>query len=525
MRVAVNGPVPAVSVVLPARNPHPAYFPQAVESLLAQTFTDWELVVVEPTGTPGVADILARYPDPRIRLTRAPASASLVQLLDHGVREARAALIARCDAADLLDPDRLRVQAEFLAHNPQCGLVGSAYEQIGPAGERWMRTPPADGDGVRKKLRQINPMCNSSVLVRRTVLDQLGGYGREPDGGEYDLLCRASSRGIDIENIPLVLVRSRVHPGGSGRRDQREQVRASLRVKNRYFRREFTWVDALCYRYEQSRLALPQALVPLPPSIEPHAVAAVNWVRPRVGAALAWAGWQRPAERERTHPALAAPVTLRDHTTDVGVFDQVIDRGEYEFTLDPAPRVIVDAGANVGFATVRYATRYPEARIIAVEPEADNFRLLRKNCAPYPNVLPVQAALWSERRSLVVRDSGEGRNAFQVGDRNGHPGGGQEVPGLTIDQLMADHGLDRIDLLKIDIEGAEKEVFDHAGGWVGRVDGIVTELHDRFKPGCTRSLLANTPDFAVCGARGELVLLLRRGGRTRFVPENPQARR
>lgn len=204
---------------------------------------------------------------------------------------------------------------------------------------------------------------------------------------------------------------------------------------------------------------------------------------------------------------IAHPVQLRPRTTDVQLFEQIICREEYRLDIDLRPKVIVDAGANIGLTSVYYANRYPEARIFAIEPEASNFAMLKRNTAPYPTIVPIQGALWRESVALELSNPDAASWAFQT--REAAAASATAMPGMTVDELMAQHGIDFIDLLKVDIEGAEKEVFERAHDWIDRVGAIAVELHDRFKPGCSESVFAATRDFAVTRQRGETMFLYR----------------
>ena len=91
-----------------------------------------------------------------------------------------------------------------------------------------------------------------------------------------------------------------------------------------------------------------------------------------------------------------------------------------------------------------------------------------------------------------------------------------QVPAITMDEVLREYQLDRIDLLKVDIEGSEKELFAAADSWIGRVDAICLELHDRFKPGCSRAFYQAVADFPTEFRVGEDVLVLR--GESRLAP-------
>jgi FkbM family methyltransferase len=211
----------------------------------------------------------------------------------------------------------------------------------------------------------------------------------------------------------------------------------------------------------------------------------------------------RPIEIQTFAPGIEHPIHLRVGTSDVSLFRDILLNKEYEWELRAAPRVIVDAGANVGLSSIFYANRYPEARIICVEPEPSNAMMLRKNMAYYPNSVVVESALWKANEPISVVDPGLGEWGFRT------VSGLSNVRAITVDRLMHQCRVDYIDLLKVDIEGAEVELFADPSCWIGRVGAIVIEPHDRFRVGCSRSLYLATRDFQVERRRGETVFLAR----------------
>ena len=184
-------------------------------------------------------------------------------------------------------------------------------------------------------------------------------------------------------------------------------------------------------------------------------------------------------------PGLPHPLFARKHTSDGAVFDQVFLQRTYLFDLpNPNPALIIDAGANVGYTSVFFANRYPSARILAIEPEPSNFAVLAQNVAPYPNIEPIQAALWKEHTFLKIDNPEEDTVSIRVeATAAGQPG---TLEAVTMLDLLERAGRERVDLLKMDIEGAERELFEPGCEvWLDRVDTIVIELHDRMKPGCS----------------------------------------
>jgi FkbM family methyltransferase len=219
---------------------------------------------------------------------------------------------------------------------------------------------------------------------------------------------------------------------------------------------------------------------------------------------------RRMIEFRVTVPGMKYPFRVRLKTSDVKAYEQVIYEKEYEIALSRPPSVIIDAGANIGLASIYFSNRYPNAKVISVEPEKSNFGLLKKNTAPYPNIIPIQAALWKENGIIELVDPGSGHWGFQttdsssIGFRKIH-----KIQGMTVDKIMIDHGINYIDILKIDIEGAEKEIFENASPWLDKIGVIVIELHERLKEGCNQSVYSATNQFKTKFHRGDKVILER----------------
>jgi FkbM family methyltransferase len=177
----------------------------------------------------------------------------------------------------------------------------------------------------------------------------------------------------------------------------------------------------------------------------------------------------------------------------------------------------VDGGAYIGLSAIYFTLRYPGVRVIAVEASESNFNMLVRNTSAFPNIEPVHAALWPQAGSLELTDPGTGLWGLQVRDAGAQESGPQgrakesldSVRAITIPDILRDYQLDKIDLLKVDIEGAEKELFDAPAPWLSQVDAICIELHDWFKAGCSRSFFTAVDDFGVEAWRGENVLVAR----------------
>src|SRR5215469_11781017 len=172
----------------------------------------------------------------------------------------------------------------------------------------------------------------------------------------------------------------------------------------------------------------------------------------------------------------AVPLTLRPISGDLFVLYEVLRDEVYRIPSSVLPqndvRLVVDCGANIGLTSLYLADRYPQALVIAVEPHPDNFELLVRNTAVEPRIKPVHACVAGaadhERFISVDRPS--------WGNRTNRDGVGVPVACLTIQDLTRDSMSQTIDLLKIDIEGAEQELFSHPE-FLHQTRFVIIELH------------------------------------------------
>ena len=215
----------------------------------------------------------------------------------------------------------------------------------------------------------------------------------------------------------------------------------------------------------------------------------------------------KPSELVVVPPKTLHPVYLRIDTSDFCSYRDVLvsKTKSYEPNIpDFDPKVIVDVGAHIGMASILFALRYPSAKIIALEPEESNFAALLRNTAGYRAIMPVRAALWRQDGEVTLGPSrAHVKGAFEIKQN-----GSQRVRSLTMETLMREIRIDSIDLLKMDIEGAEKEVFDHCP-WINKVHVLTIELHDRLQAGCTQAVRRACQEFAI-EERGEITSFLAR---------------
>jgi FkbM family methyltransferase len=208
-------------------------------------------------------------------------------------------------------------------------------------------------------------------------------------------------------------------------------------------------------------------------------------------------------------PSLRHGLRLRMKTSDELAFVEVVLDHAYRFDLPFTPHVIIDAGANIGVASIYFANRYPEAKIFAIEPEPANYALLVKNVRRYPSIVPVHAALWNHDGEISVSLPDPSTGAVGNWAFFTHEGEGIRVRALRMESLLKELDIDTVDLVKIDIEGSEIEVFESAD-WVNRVRALAVETHDELRPGCTAAVTSAMRNFH-CTDRNGILLFTRYG--------------
>ncbi|MBQ4495852.1 MAG: FkbM family methyltransferase [Selenomonadaceae bacterium] len=215
-------------------------------------------------------------------------------------------------------------------------------------------------------------------------------------------------------------------------------------------------------------------------------------------------------------PEIQTPFARRPITEDNGVFNSILGRGliNSEYRLPPIkdfnPQMIIDGGGNIGCSAIYYAKMYPDAQIYSLEPDKENFQLLKFNTVFYSNIHPIQSGLWNAETFIRVEDKGWGKWGFMTFDTTADDPAGFKA--TTISKVLADSGFEEIDILKLDIEGAEKEVFSapDVDEWLPKVKVLTIELHDRMKRGCSYAFFKAISKYHWFHAfRGENLILIR----------------
>jgi glycosyltransferase involved in cell wall biosynthesis len=230
---------PAVTVLMPVRNAE-RFVRAAIASILAQTWSDFELVIVDDGSTDGTAGVIASFADGRIRVISNQSTEGLARALNRGLTAAQAPLVARLDGDDIAHPKRLGTQLAFLRANPAVVLLGAQVRVLDERGRAsnppgWRRA--LTHDGIRFQSLFDNPFIHSSVVFRRDVIrDDLGGYDPAFASGEdFDLWSRVAAR-YEVRNLPQKLVDFRVHPASTAAQFADDHIARSSAVIERNLR-------------------------------------------------------------------------------------------------------------------------------------------------------------------------------------------------------------------------------------------------------------------------------------------------
>ncbi len=201
------------------------------------------------------------------------------------------------------------------------------------------------------------------------------------------------------------------------------------------------------------------------------------------------------------------PFWLRPRGTDIRVAYEIFTTAELsmEWPLPDPPQMIIDGGANVGYATLALKARWPDSSIIAVEPDAGNFAILKRNCASLSSIQLVEKGIWGASCLLRVRPESK-REAWALQFEPVTNGGEGGIPAESIPTLLAQIPSGHCDLLKLDIEGAETNVFQQNDlSWINKVSVILIETHG---PSASDAVQAAANKFALKSRQvGEKLML------------------
>ncbi|MCX7744996.1 MAG: glycosyltransferase [Flavobacteriales bacterium] len=225
-----------VSVIMPVYNGMP-YLPKAVASILKQTFSDFEFIIIDDGSTDNSASYLRSVHDPRIKLINLPTNAGVTKALQRGLLHSKGKYIARLDADDLALPDRLAFQVQYMESHPDIVLMGSSYQLIDEEDNviKYVNIAKKDLE-IRWKLLFKNPFIHSTVIFRHSVLTKNNLGYRQAHGEDYRLWVDILEYGkAEISDKPLV--KYRVHPNSWTTTKNDQQVKAAYEIASKEIRK------------------------------------------------------------------------------------------------------------------------------------------------------------------------------------------------------------------------------------------------------------------------------------------------
>lgn len=229
IRLGVNGKMPKVSVLFPVYNTNEAYLRAAVESVLNQTFKDFEFLIVNDASTDrNVEKVVRSYDDDRISYIANDQNLGIAKTRNKMMDLARGEYFAVVDHDDVSMPDRFEKQVCFLDTNPDVGVVGCQYEKL-PSGKISMNVI-YDKD-IKLALFRSCAITHPGAMIRKSVItDHNIRYEEKFSPAEdYALWCRLS-RYTKFHNLPDVLLHYREHAGNASKMYSREMAEATLAV-------------------------------------------------------------------------------------------------------------------------------------------------------------------------------------------------------------------------------------------------------------------------------------------------------
>ncbi len=234
-----------ISIILPAYNAK-QYIEASVDSILQQSLTDFELIIIDDGSTDGTQQLVQQLTakDQRIRLVQRP-NKGLITTLNEGIALARSPLIARMDADDIAFPERLAIQYTYMNSHPDVLAVGSYVMFMDAQDTMYRKKIFPRGKEILEAFRWGCPLVHPAVMMRTDAVREVGGYPSAfPSAEDYALWVRLLSLGkVDI--IPQVLLAYRVHDSSISHAHARQQRDSTLRAQTIWISKQ-TWTDDIC---------------------------------------------------------------------------------------------------------------------------------------------------------------------------------------------------------------------------------------------------------------------------------------
>jgi glycosyltransferase involved in cell wall biosynthesis len=226
---------PIVSVVLPVFNQNNQFLRESIDSILAQTFSDFELIIIDDgSDDTECREMIASYAerDRRIRLIRNDVNLGIIRSLNKGLRISKGTFIARMDSDDISLPARLQKQMDFLNRHPNCDLVGTQATVIDECGKTIGKISyPTKYESICDTLLGRNVIIHSTWMFRKDLIDKAGLYDESASNVEdYEFLLRIA-RTHRVENLPVSLLKYRFNSKGISFGNNKTQEKNALQVR------------------------------------------------------------------------------------------------------------------------------------------------------------------------------------------------------------------------------------------------------------------------------------------------------
>lgn len=242
--------MPEITVLMPVYNAS-EYLKEAIDSILNQTFTDFELLIINDGSTDNSIEIINSYTDPRIRLVNNERNLKLITTLNKGLALAKGKYIARMDSDDISQPRRLELQYKIMEENENIAICGTGLRRMGkPLSIPAMITSPKD---VRNSLRVFDCLFHPTIMMRKSILEENHfSYDLNYLHAEDYHLFQLISEKFDVVNISEPLLKYRLSPGGISRVHEKEQRYMSDKISMEALARIGIYFD----RHKYSELKL-----------------------------------------------------------------------------------------------------------------------------------------------------------------------------------------------------------------------------------------------------------------------------
>ena len=223
---------PIVSILLPVYKTA-QFLQEALDSLLSQTFTDYEIIVLNDCSPDNAEEILDQYDDPRIVRYLGPQNQGLANILNVGINMARGRFIARMDSDDISLPERLATQVNYLKTHPDIDLCSCGMRLFGAKDGTWVRQ--SDPEQVKITALFFSPILHASSVWRKESFEKYDLRFRQGmvPAEDYDLWCRALEKGLKLVNIPDCLYLYRIRPNQATENTERTSCK-EIEIKKEF---------------------------------------------------------------------------------------------------------------------------------------------------------------------------------------------------------------------------------------------------------------------------------------------------